>query len=120
MANEALNARRALIEQTAAALPPDNDLEFRHMFGGMGAYARGRIFAILGGSRPIVALKLPEDAREELLSEPGAVLFQPAPDSSVMKQYVEVPEHLCTPEGLRPWMARSIEYVKTLPLKKKR
>lgn len=118
MAKEDLLAQRALIEPTAAGLPPGIDLESKFMFGGMGVYARGRMFAILTGDR--IALKLPPDAQAIILKEKGAIHFHPMPGGSAMRQYVELPERLYNPEALLPWLGRSIEYALTLPLPEKK
>ena len=70
MTKEYLQGLAALLEAATSGLPPDIDLEINPMFGGMGAYVRGRILGILydGG----IALKLAEGDQEALLQEDGA------------------------------------------------
>lgn len=109
---------RRCVEQTAVALP-DSDLEFKHMFGGIAAYARGRVFASL--SNVGLALKLPPPAQADLLTHEGAKYLQYDPGSPPSKQYVTVPEpFLADTALLEPWVVQSIEYVLTLPLPKKK
>ena len=49
---------REAVELAAEALPPEIEMTFRSMFGGMGASVQGRMFASL--SNIGLALKLPE------------------------------------------------------------
>ena len=88
-----------------AAAPPDLDLAFRPMFGGVMAYADGKAFASLfdGG----VALKLFGTDRAELLALPGARPLQYAPDAAPSVSYVVVPDELLSGrESLRGWIVR--------------
>jgi TfoX/Sxy family transcriptional regulator of competence genes len=91
---------------------PEAHLSWKSMFGGAGFFVDGRIFAAWFGEG--LALKLPEDAAHDLLAEGGAV---PTESSS----YTEVPDtFLDNPDLLQPWVARSVDYVLNLPVKKKR
>ncbi len=54
--------------EDAMPYPPEAmDLLFRPMFGGVGAYVRGRFFAIIASSG--LALKLPADIQEDPVKE---------------------------------------------------
>ena len=89
------------------AAPPDLELDFRPMFGGIMGYAAGRVFASL--SDVGLALKLSGANREALLAIDGAKPLRYAPDQPPSKSYVVVPEAMLSdPAGLRTWMARSV------------
>jgi TfoX/Sxy family transcriptional regulator of competence genes len=92
------------IFETAA--PPDLDLAFRQMFGGIMGYADGKAFASL--SDVGLALKLSGADREELLAVPGAKPLQYEPDQPPSRSYVVAPEAMLSDrDGLRSWIARS-------------
>lgn len=91
------------VMQTAA--PPDLDLSFRPMFGGILAYLDGKAFATL--SNVGLALKLAGADHAELLTLPGAMPLRYEPNSPPSKSYVTVPEAMLKdPDALRPWIAR--------------
>jgi TfoX/Sxy family transcriptional regulator of competence genes len=97
------------ILQTAA--PPNLDLAFRPMFGGIMAYADGKAFASLfdGG----LALKLFGADREELLAVPGAKPLQYASDAPPSASYVVVPDGMLSARAsLRAWIVRSAANLK--------
>jgi TfoX/Sxy family transcriptional regulator of competence genes len=102
----------------ASSLPPDVDIEFRKMFGGMGAYARGRYFA--STCTEGFALKFSPDECETRLKVKGALPLQHEPGVT-SKGYVVVPQGvLADPAKLREWVEASIAYVQTLPLPKRK
>ena len=114
MSKTELEAMREAVELAAEALPPDVELTFRSMFGGMGASAQGRMFASL--SNVGLALKLPTAMQQELLQEPGAAYLQYEPDAPVSKSYVVVPAgFLKDVAQLAPWVEKSVRYALTLP-----
>lgn len=107
--------------EAAMPYPPESvDLEFRPMFGGIGAYVRGRYFASL--SDVGIALKYPPELQDQILAEePEATRLQYSPDSPVSKQYIVMPPHFIEDHSLlEPWLKRSIDYAVTLPLKKRK
>lgn len=109
---------KALILDGAAELPPDVEIEFRKMFGGIGAYARGRFFATTCAEG--FALKLADEDIEALLKEPGAMMLQHTP-GIVERHYVVVPPGVVADKSkLRGWIERSIAHVQTLPLPKRK
>ena len=88
------------------AAPPDLELAFRPMFGGIMGYAEGKVFASF--SDVGLALKLSGADREALLALEGAKALRYAADQPPSKSYVVVPETmLSAPEVLRSWIARS-------------
>jgi len=96
-----------------AAAPPDLDLTFRAMFGGILAYVDGKAFASL--SNIGLALKLAGADHAEFSALPGAKPLQYEPNSPPSKSYVVVPEAMLTdPDLLRPWIARGAEGLKNI------
>lgn len=94
--------------------PPEVELNFRHMFGGMGGYVRGRIFAVI--ETEYIALKYPPETQQRLL--------QQAPDATHIfwtRQYLILPPYILEDEArLSEWLQISIDYVLSQPLTRKR
>ena len=91
----------------AGAAPPDLDVTFRPMFGGLFAYADGKPFASL--SDVGLALKFAGSERDAILALPGAAPLRYEPDQPASKSYVVVPETMLSePAELRSWVNRSI------------
>lgn len=100
------------LREALASVRPDAHLDWKSMFGGAGFYADGRMFAAWFGGE--LALKLAEEARQELLQVKGAVQAQ-------SPQYVEIPpEFMKNPSLLEPWVERSVDYVNSTPQKKRK
>jgi TfoX/Sxy family transcriptional regulator of competence genes len=100
------------LRASLANVAPDAILERRAMFGGAGFYAYRRMFAGYYGKG--LALKLSDSDRSELLAVEGT-------DRTESPQYIEVPPaFLHDPARLDPWVVRSLEYVKSLPEKKRK
>jgi TfoX/Sxy family transcriptional regulator of competence genes len=101
---ETIRTMEVALGAALAAVQPDARGSWKSMFGGAGFYVDGVMFAAWYGNS--LALKLPEDARGELLAVDGAVQAQ-------SPQYIEVPlRFLDDPHLLEPWVARSVAYVK--------
>lgn len=100
---------RNRIEDCLPYPPPEVELDFRHMFGGMGAYVRGKIFAILFGDE--IALKFDRRTQDALLEE--------APDAqhvSWTKLYFVLPTRIAEDDStLGEWMRLSIDDVLNAP-----
>jgi len=97
------------IVETAA--PPDMELSFRPMFGGIMGYADGKVFASL--SDVGLAFKLTGDDHIELSAAEGAEPLRYAPDQPPSKSYVVVPEAMLSDrDTLRGWIARSVAGLK--------
>lgn len=102
----------------AAAAPPDLDVTFRPMFGGLFAYADGKPFASLSGVG--LALKFVGGDRDALLALPGAAPLRYEPDQPASKSYVVVPEPMLSePDELRSWVIRSISGLPTKRVRKR-
>jgi len=105
-------ALQAILE---AAAPPDLELAFRPMFGGIMGYAGGKVFASL--SDVGLALKFAGTDHAALLAVPGAKPLQYEPGQPVSKSYVVVPDAmLADRDDLRAWTVRSAAGLK--PAKK--
>ena len=114
MTKDYLEVLQAMVEDVMSEFPPDVDLEFKHMFGGKGAYVRGRIFAVLW--KDGLALKLSEEDQQALLELAGASLTAP-----IGKKYTVVPEPFLEQKALlSPWVDKSFRYALTLPLPEKK
>lgn len=91
----------------AAAAPPDLELRFRPMFGGIMAYANEKPLASL--SNVGLALKAPPTLMAEFLAEPGAEPLRYEPGDPPSKSYVLVPPAvLADREALRAWIVRAV------------
>jgi hypothetical protein len=72
----------------------------------------GHMFTLLGQSGAM-ALRLPQDEREQFLKKYKTTLFEAY--GAVMKEYVTVPDALLkNTKALQPYLTKSYEYVKTL------
>jgi TfoX/Sxy family transcriptional regulator of competence genes len=90
----------------ADAAPPELDLAFRPMFGGIMAYAEGKAFATL--SDVGMALKAKGPLMAEFLAVEGAAPLRYRPDAPPSKSYVLVPERMFGDrEALHDWIARA-------------
>jgi TfoX/Sxy family transcriptional regulator of competence genes len=89
-----------------AASPPDLELGFRPMFGGIFGYAAGQAFASL--SNVGLALKMTGADHAELSAVPDVKPLRYEPDDPPSKTYLLLPEaFLSDPDSLRLWIARS-------------
>lgn len=120
MAKETLLKARALLEDATPYPPNEIDLNFKFMFGGMGAFARGRMFAAILGED--VALKLPPDAVNDAASE-GAKqwVYAESGKEMPMSTYMVMPREIVEDvEQCAYWMKLAIDYVMAQPAKKPR
>jgi TfoX/Sxy family transcriptional regulator of competence genes len=89
-----------------AAAPPDMELSFRPMFGGVLAYFEGKPLASL--SNVGLALKFAGADHAAFSALPGAVALKYEPNSPPSKTYVTAPEAMLDdPMALRPWVVRA-------------
>lgn len=90
----------------ADAAPPELELAFRPMFGGIMAYAEGKAFASL--SNMGMALKAKGPLMAELLAAEGAEPLRYRPQDPPSKSYVMVPDDLLDDRDLlQDWIARA-------------
>lgn len=108
--------------------PADDDMQFfrsvvsdvpgvevKPMFGNLGAFVNGNMFAGLFGSS--VGVKLAADDLAELAKIEGAQPFGPA--ERPMGGYLALPPSF-TAEQATPWVDKARAYVATLPPKRKK
>ena len=94
---------RKIVEAAAA---PELELLFRPMFGGIGVYARGRMFCSLSDIG--LALKLAGDEHAALLKVRGAKRLQYDAAMPPSKSYVVVPASMLKKRKLLAlWISRS-------------
>jgi len=104
-----------LVRLFDAIVPDDARAERRKMFGYPCCFTGGNMF--MGLHQENLILRLPEEAREELLRIPGAARFEPMA-GRVMKEYVAVPPAMLDdPTALAPWVGRSFDFALAMPPK---
>lgn len=97
---------KALKAAMEAASPPDLELGFRPMFGGVFGYAAGQAFASL--SNVGLALKMTGANHAAFSEVPDVKPLRYEPDDPPSKSYLLVPEAMLQdPDSLRLWIARS-------------
>jgi TfoX/Sxy family transcriptional regulator of competence genes len=101
------------------SLVPDHpEVVVKPMFGNLGAFVNGNMFAGLFG--PTIGIKLSPEDREELASSERTVPFGPA--ERPMGGYTGLPE-MWNEEGdgddarAKAWIHKAFEYISTLPPK---
>jgi TfoX/Sxy family transcriptional regulator of competence genes len=113
MSETYLRSLISLIERLGVSLNRKDEIQCKHFFGGAAAYCAGRIFMTLT-SRGL-ALKLPKDSRELLISS-GAMPLRYFTNAPTKKDYVVLPRSLADDmEALAPRINESIRFVQTLP-----
>jgi TfoX/Sxy family transcriptional regulator of competence genes len=86
----------------------------RKMFGYPAAFVNGNMF--LGLFQDQMIVRLPEQTREDLIREGGAV-FEPMPGRP-MREYVVVPPRILgDSKGLSSWVGKALAYGRGLPPK---
>ena len=118
MTREFIAQLETLVGGMGNALPRDVTMDCKRFFSGAAAYANGRIFISL---TPVgLAVKLAEPDKAALMRM-RATALRYFPQAPVKKAYVVVPENLAAnTDLLKPWLARSISNVLTLPEPKKK
>jgi TfoX/Sxy family transcriptional regulator of competence genes len=98
------------------SLVPDGpEVEVKPMFGSVGAFVNGNMFAGLFGTD--IGVKLDEESKKELAAIEGSGPFGPA--ERPMGGYLSVPPTLGD-EQVTAWMERAREHVATFPPKAKK
>lgn len=102
---------RELQAMMEAASPPEVQLAFRPMFGGIMGYAAGKVFASL--SNVGLALKMTGGDYLALSAVPDVRPLRYEPDDPPSKSYLLLPDAMLSdPDSLRFWIARSAAGVK--------
>jgi TfoX/Sxy family transcriptional regulator of competence genes len=111
-------ASEAEREYFRSVLPGDDpDVETKPMFGNLGAFVNGNMFAGLFGSD--LGVRLSEGDQAELADVDGAVPFGPA--ERPMGGYLSLPPGWHdTPDVAADWVRRAHDYVAAMPPKVKK
>ena len=96
-------------------VPEAAGVEVKPMFGSVGAFVNGNMFAGLFGTD--VGVKLDDDARAELAGIEGSGPF--GPEGRPMGGYLSLPASL-SPEEAADWVERARDHVATFPPKVKK
>jgi TfoX/Sxy family transcriptional regulator of competence genes len=97
-------------------LPDSPDVEVKPMFGNLGAFVNGNMFAGLFG--PQVGVKLADSDRDELAEVEGTAAYGPA--ERPMSGYLSLPPAWRDqPRTAAAWVDKALAHVRTLPAKKK-
>jgi TfoX/Sxy family transcriptional regulator of competence genes len=97
-----------------SVVPDAPGVEVKPMFGNLGAFVNGNMFAGLFGSS--LGVKLGEEDRAALSAIEGAGPFGPV--ERPIGGYLSLPSS-CTVEEASRWVGKARAYVATLPPKKK-
>ncbi|WP_448808210.1 TfoX/Sxy family protein [Agromyces bauzanensis] len=99
----------------ASVMPGDPRVVVKPMFGNLGAFVNGNMFAGLLGER--IGVRVVDDGmRAELAATEGAGPF--GPDGHPMGGYVAAPEAWARePERLAEWVTRAFDEVAAMPPK---
>lgn len=105
-----------LVESFEQALPPE--AQRRQVFGYPAGFVNGNMFTHLFQESFVV--RLPDDAREELLRQPGASPFEPMPGRPMREYAVLPPETAMDAQAAGAWVRRAYEHVAAMPPKEKK
>jgi TfoX/Sxy family transcriptional regulator of competence genes len=101
----------------SSLIPDEPPVEVKPMFGNLGAFVNGNMFAGLFG--PDVGVRLDESGSSELTAIEGSGPFGPAEHS--MSGYLSLPRAWRdTPELASDWVERAFAHVKSMPPKVKK
>src|SRR6516165_2357683 len=97
-------------------IPDESAVEVKPMFGNLGAFVNGNMFAGLFG--PDVGVRLDEAGRGELAAIDGSGPF--GPSERAMPGYLSLPRAWrSTPEEAGDWVERALANVRSMPPKVK-
>jgi len=99
-------------ERFRALVPDDPRVEVKPMFGNLGAFVHGNMFAGLFGGD--IGVKVGVEDREQLASAGGGPF---GPPDRPMSGYLTLPNELTSREA-STWMGRALSHVAELPPKK--
>ena len=97
-----------------SVIPDAPGVEVKPMFGNLGAFVNGNMFAGLFGSQ--VGVKLSDDDRAELATAGGGPF---GPEERPMGGYLTLPSSYTAEQGLA-WAEKAAAHIGTLPPKKKK
>src|SRR5215813_9270298 len=98
-------------------IPDEPAVEVKPMFGNLGAFVNGNMFAGLFG--PDIGVRLDDASRAELASMEGSGPFGPA--ERPMAGYLALPRAWrASPETAAGWVERALVHVRSMPAKVKK
>jgi len=98
-------------------IPDEPSVEVKPMFGNLGAFVNGNMFAGLFG--PDVGVRLDEPSSSELAAIDGSGPFGPA--ERPMSGYLSMPRTWrATPAVASDWVERALTHVRSMPPKAKK
>ncbi len=101
-------------EYFRSVLPEDPEVEVKPMFGNLGAFVHGNMFAGLFG--PAIGVRLAENDQTELAAVDGSGPFGPA--ERPMGGYLSLPAAWRDdPELAGGWVTRALTFVSAMPAK---
>jgi len=101
-------------EYFRSVLPDNPEVEVKPMFGNLGAFVHGNMFAGLFG--PAVGVRLADADRDELAAVDGAGPFGPA--ERPMGGYLSLPPAWrADPDLAADWVGRALGHVSAMPAK---
>jgi len=114
MAKEYVDKLSTLLDRVKPKLPRGHSLgrkpiEVKHFFGGAAAYVDGCIFMSL--TKVGLALKLPEEDREQLFQSKQAKKLRYFPKAPVKKQYALFPKGFSDDRTAKTWIEKSEAFV---------
>lgn len=102
-----------LLKHTRPRLDDQHQLEFKNVFGAVGAYVNGRIFASCGKFG--IALRLPPDTLDALFQEKEAKRLKYFPNGHVKKEYAVLSKQMLeNKHQLKKLVSESIKCVLSL------
>lgn len=105
-----------LIEAFERALPAE--AQRRQVFGFPAGFVNGNMFTHLFQESFVV--RLPDEAREELLRQPGASPFEPMPGRPMREYAVLPPKTAMDAKAAGAWVRRAYDHAAALPPKEKK
>ena len=109
MENKYLLEITVLLKQARPKLSTTHRLEFKNVFGAVGGYINGRIFASCGKFG--VALKLPMDTLDTLFQEKEAKHLKYFPNGHVKKEYAVLSKRMLeNKHQLKKLVDESVKY----------
>ena len=109
MKNKYFDKVTKLLERTSPKLATQYRLEFKNVFGAVGAYVNGKIFITCGKFG--VALKLPPEVLNNLFKNKGARRLKYFLQGHTKKEYAIIPLKIICDKGIfKKLLNKSIKY----------
>ena len=106
-------APESVMQAFDAALPADDAVVKRKMFGYPAAFVNGNMFA--GVHQDDIVVRLPDERRAAAI-QAGAAQFEPMPGRP-MREYVALPPSSVAAADLPGWLDEAFRFVAAMPVK---